>query len=185
MFNEYEWYIPDILKPIKDYQALGVAVDNATTELGVAEDLVYNNSFIISCDEDTLTRFEESVGIVYTTKPSNAIRRANLFILVGKTTPFTWRRFIGLITQVLTDEGDKFQAIKDFNNFRIVLKTRTIVTPFQIEFIRKFVSTVVPANMIIDYQTLYNKWYQVQKYTWDKASVYDWRAFSEDFAIIE
>ena len=184
MFNEYEWYIPDILKPIRDYKALGATVDKETGKLGDEQMLTYNNSFIMSCDDETLTRFEQNVGIVYSVVPSSAIRRANLFILVGKSTPFTWRRFIGLLNQVLNEERNDYKAEKDFNNFRIILSTRTSVTQFQREFVLKFVSNVVPANIIVDYETLFNKWKDVEKYTWNEASVFDWREFSEDYDVI-
>lgn len=183
MFNTYEWYIPDILKPIADYKALGSSVDVETTALRDAEMQIYDNSFLVSCDEETIARMERNVGLVYTGLPSLDERRANLFILIGKATPFTWRRFKDVLERVLSSERDEYSAIKDFENYHIVLKTRTTVTPATIDFIRKFVSVVVPANITVDYMTLYNSWSSVQKYKWGQAAMFDWCTFGENYRV--
>ena len=194
LFNEYDWYIPDMLKPIKDYKALGAAVDHETEAFGQEEMLVYNNSYLITADEDTLARMEASVGIVYTEPPSNEVRRANLFIMFGKTTPFTWRRFVGLLEKILVEDSDApgapvssdiYYAEKDFSNFRVILKTRSnIVSQFQKEFVKKFVESVIPANMLVDYEELRNTWNQVSKYKWEEAAQFTWTRFSEDHTVI-
>ena len=180
MFNTYEWYIPDILKPIADYKALGSSVDVETTALRDAEMQIYDNSFLVSCDEKTIARMERNVGLVYTGLPSLDERRANLFILIGKATPFTWRRFKAVLEQVLSSERDEYRAIKDFENYHIVLKTRTIVTPATVDFIRKFVSVVVPANITVDYMTLYNSWLDLEQYKWSALENDKWSTISEN-----
>ena len=184
MANVYEWYIPDILKPIEDYKALGASVDFEVKALETKQQLIYDNSFLISCDDETLTTIENNVGISYSKLPSNAVRRANLFILIGKSTPFTWRRFVNIINQILDESTNQYAIVTDFNNYTIELKTRTVVTSSQIDFIRKFVISTMPANIKVDYSTLYNTWAQVSKYKWSAAASYKWDFFSEDWTIV-
>ena len=105
--------LPDWFKPVLEYialmQAYGFSLDDINRNLKA----VYDNFFIQTCDEETISQWEHLFGIVNRYDATLDYRRAVLLQKFSQTAPYTLRHFTEKLTELF---GDDYTLTIDYEN---------------------------------------------------------------------
>ena len=96
--------LPQWFKPVLEYialmQAYGFSLDDINRNLRA----VYDNFFIQTCDEDTISQWEHLFGIANRYDATLDYRRAVLLQKFSQTAPYTLRHFTEKLTELFGDD---------------------------------------------------------------------------------
>lgn len=138
-------YFPQIYDNITEIQEI------ALTEQPIIDDIdyhiheIFKNSFIVTSDEEGISRYEDLLGITPEKFDTLETRRLSVLSSWSTSTLFTYRILLQRLSQICGD--NKFEVEKDFDNFRIIIKLYNIERTL-VEAVKQLGTKLIPANMI-------------------------------------
>ena len=146
--------VPDVLKNVREIKALINTQNDEMNLLSAALALYLNNTFVDSADEYGIDRWETILEILPKLTDTLDERRFRVLSRINEQLPFTLR---SLEQQLSTLCGPKGYTVELLNE-QYLLKIRVELTAkSKLEDVRALLNRIVPANMIIDLDLLYNQ----------------------------
>ena len=161
--------VPDVLKDVREIKALMHTETIEMNLLSAALALYLNNTFVDSADEYGIGRWESILHILPKLTDTLDERRFRVLSRINEQLPFTLR---SLEQQLSTLCGPEGYTVELFHE-QYLLKVRVELTAkSKLEDVRALLNRIVPANMVIDLDLLYNQHSDFDGLTLEELSVY-------------
>lgn len=173
--RKYIEYIPDHMKNISELIEIGKAVDRFTS--GASEEIenILEEAYVETAEEQGLERLENMLGIDGRGKSLES-RRKNILMLLMGDAPYT---FVSV--------NNKLDSVWGKNNVSIQYGSEPYVIDVNIglgaknykDVIKKYLDIVVPANVQINCNIIYNTHNGIGKYTHERLHSYSHKILKE------
>lgn len=140
-----EQYVPDYYDNIKDMRELMKTENPLFKDGRLALQRFINNQFIMHCDVQTLTKYEEMFGLLAREDESIEWRRERILIRINMRPPFSWWFLIHKLDD-LFGEG-KYSAHVDFAQQELFVESGAETSGLFKESVI-LINAIKPANMI-------------------------------------
>lgn len=138
--------LPDYFKPVLEFVEIQKAQARGLDKLELAVSKLYDNSYISTCDEQTIAYYEQKLGIVYGLADTLELRRWRVLQKFNLTVPFS----IGFLRNRLTElyGPDGFELTEDAKKLQLTIKI-TSDRYNAMDMLYDFLWTVIPAHIQI------------------------------------
>lgn len=143
---QYMDYLPEVLRPVREFRELGTVIDAVGGRLAVAVTQLAENQYITTADAQTITRLERIYGITPRTGQPLAERRAAVLTHNQAQELVTRRRLAELTTEITGAECAIDEFFAEYR-FTIRLLQDTFAT-INVDFLREQVDIIKPANLL-------------------------------------
>lgn len=178
---EIESYYPDILKEVREFQALAVAENPEMELIYTALEEVLDQQFISTAKNYGVARLEKIVGI--TSKATDTLEERKFKVLAkyNEDVPYTVPKLNELLTTLCGTDGYTLEI----NNGEFTLKVKVALTSKKNkDTVAELLERVTPMNMVLSVELMYNQWQTVTSLTWGSASGMTWDEIIEEAASV-
>lgn len=169
--------VPDVLKPVREIKALIETENVEFNQLSAAMATYLNNTFVETSDSYGISRWEAILGIVPKLTDTLDERKFRVLSRINEQLPFTVR---SLERQLENLCGPNSYTIEVIPN-QYILKVRVELTAkSKLEDVRNLLNRIVPANMVIDLDLLYNQHSMYDGYTHAELAAYTHQQLREE-----
>ena len=174
---EIESYYPDILKEVREFQALAVAENPEMEFIYTAIEDVMDEQFISTAKNYGVARLEKIVGITSKATDTLAERKFKVLAKYNEDVPYTVPKLNELLTTLCRTDGYTLEI----NNGAFNLKVKVALTSKKNkDAVSELLERVVPMNMVLSVELMYNQWQTVSGLTWGGASGMTWSEIREE-----
>ena len=167
--NDVLSYLPEVFGVIKEFKGFA---DGANPELEKAWKAVedaYNDLYLYTMGEDKIKRWERQLGIQPMGTDTIEDRRFRIINRLNAQLPYTDRMLEYHLNQMCGENG--YRKVLDADAFLLTVKI-ALTSKKQFNEIHEFIKEMLPANMILDYDLLYNQYLTLAGYTHAELSAY-------------
>lgn len=162
-------YLPSVVAEIKDYQELlkteQVEIENLWNTLEQA----LNNQFIESTDEKGISRYELMLDIKPKATDDLELRQFRVLSRYNEQLPYTYFKMVEQLQALCGENGVKVEL----TGLNLLVKVE-LTAKEKVSEVRELLYRMIPANVVVDVQLLYNQWQMVQGLTWGQVSNKTW-----------
>lgn len=174
---DIESYYPDILKEVREFQALAVAENPEMELIYTAVDEVMDEQFISTAKTYGVARLEKIVGITPKATDTLEERKFKLLAKYNEDKPYTVTKLNELLTTLCGTDG----YVLEINNGEFTLKVKVALTSKKNkDAVSQLVERIVPVNMVISVELMYNQWQTAAGLTWDDVRGMTWEELREE-----
>jgi hypothetical protein len=155
-------YLPEVIKSIKEFQAIATAENPELILLWETINNVINEQFINDASEYGVKRWEYILKIVPKGTDTLDFRKFRILIKLKKELPYTYRYLERYLINLCGANG--FSLELKNNDYALIVKINLIAKKFFDE-VGVFLDETVPANLIIDLKLIYNQHITLANYT--------------------
>lgn len=152
--RQYNEYLPDVLREILEFKELGKTTDERFAMLDQESKCVLNNSFISSLDDYGCCRWEKMLHLAKRDTDSIEDRRLRILTKFLNQLPYTEKRLREMLDSIcgVGEYTLEVDIELDCVRVRIALSRKN-----QIHEVNKMLEDVVPLNLWLDVDLLYNQ----------------------------
>lgn len=175
--RQYNEYLPDVLREILEFKELGKTTDERFALLDQESKCVLNNSFISSLDDYGCGRWEKMLHLVKRDTDSIEDRRQRILIKFLNQLPYTEKRLMEMLASITGKDGYSLNVDVDDEcvRVRIALDRKN-----QYNEVLKMLEDVVPLNLWLDVQLMYNQHDYVGLYAHKHLSKFTYQQIKEE-----
>ena len=151
--RKYKDYLPEELKKYKEFQAIGDTVDKQFDKLETDKRRVLLNGFIMSLDDYGCTRWEKMLHLVRRDSDSLEDRRKRILIKFLNQLPYTEKRLREMLDSICGEDGYHLEVNITEECVRVKIE---LGRKNQFREVQKMLEDIVPLNLWLDVQLLYN-----------------------------
>lgn len=170
-------YLPPIIADIREITAYAAA-QNPELELlwqGVRD--VFDDQFLYTMTENGIVRWENIIGIVPKGTDTLEDRRFRIISKLNASFSYTYRKMEEYLNGVLGADGYTMNYDKDI--WTLTIKV-ALTRKKQYDEVLDFIKNVIPMNILLDYDLLYNKHSTLGLYTHRMLSAYTHNSLRND-----
>ena len=130
------------------------------------------NNFIPTADEMGIEKYESIFGILKYADATLEERKFRILTYINGQLPYTYRALENNLTTLCGPDGFKLEL--DHDNYYISVKVE-LTAKNNVEAVRELLHRVLPANLVIDLQLIYNQYKTLAKHTHGSLSKYTHR----------
>jgi uncharacterized protein YmfQ (DUF2313 family) len=172
-------YLPTVLQEIKELKVLTTCEDFVLDELDISTEGLYKDQFI-KLTEKAIPRYEKMLGIISKGGESLEDRRFRILASYNKQPPYTKRVLENNLITFCKENG--YKLIIDKVNSVLTVKI-SITAKSMFETVRAYLDEVVPLNLMIEMELLYNQYKLLQSYTHAHLSQYTYFQLREEVIV--
>lgn len=151
-------YLPEFMREIKEMKVIMSVEDEFLAgegnNLNLAVKNVFKDQFINLATIDGVKRYEDMLGIVAKETEGLDVRRFRLFIRFNEKLPYTLPKLKEQLEALCGDDG--YSVAVDEVNFDLTVKI-ALKSKGMFDEVGKMLERMVPLNMIIDLDLMYNQ----------------------------
>lgn len=153
-------YLPKVVRTIKEFEVLGNAENPEINNLWLNNQLVLNNQFVATLDEDGCERWEKMLNI--SPKESSTLEDRRLAILarINASLPYTYRQLENFLRNICDDD---YTMTLDNANYTLTVLLN-LSRQNQFDEVSNLLIRVIPANLICNVSLKYNKYKSIKPY---------------------
>jgi hypothetical protein len=172
-----ESYFPDLLKEVKEFQKIAEAENPELTLLwGELGDLL-DNQFIDTATKTGVARREKMIRITPKATDTLEERKFRLLARYNENLPYTLRALQSQLTILCGENGYRLEI----NYGAFILKAKLELTNKKnVQAVGEMLERIVPANMLLSVELLYNQHLTLRKLTHGQMRGYIQRALREE-----
>lgn len=173
--------LPEFISEIKEMRVIMSVEDNFLTGKGDNLDLavksVFKDQFINTATEAGVKRYEDMLGIAARASEGLDVRKFRLFVRFNEKLPYTMPKLKEQLAALCGDDGYSvtLDAVKFNLIVRIALKSKGMA-----DEVGAILERMVPLNMNIDLDLMYNQHLTVGKFTHEFLSKYTQKGIREE-----
>ncbi|MGE4215249.1 MAG: putative phage tail protein [Anaerotignaceae bacterium] len=172
-----ESYYPDILKEVREFQALAAAENPEMQLVYTAIEDVMDEQFINTAKNYGVARLEKIVGITSKATDTLEERKFRVMAKYNEDVPYTVPKLNELLTTLCGTDGYTLEI----NNGAFTLKVKVALTSKKNKnAVSELLERVTPMNMVLSVELMYNQWQTVTGLTWGSASSMTWDEIREE-----
>lgn len=170
-------YLPPILLEIKELKAIAGVENPILESLWRMIDATLNNQFIITADEEGISRYEKMLGLQVSDSDTLETRIFRVLARYQEQAPYTYRT-LRLILDSLLGVGN-YTMERNVAEKWLTVKIELIVKR-QFEAVEETLERMVPQNMILTVELRFNQWGKIKQKTWGELLSKTWREVKEE-----
>ena len=165
---------------VAEYDEIKAALQSETAEFNRAieyADKTLDNEFVTTADEKGLTRYEEMLGILPNDSDTIEDRRFRVMTRFTECVPYTYRVLATMLEALCGKSGYELtvEPQKYFIEVKVALLVKT-----QFDSVSKLIARILPCNIRLNVDLLYNTWEILGKYKWSKPKTLTWHDVKEE-----
>jgi len=170
-------YLPGVIKDIKEIQAHATAEYPELSSLWVANENAYNDQFLYLMTENGIKRWEKMLKITPMGTDTIEDRRFRIINRLNAQLPYTYRMLEHHLVQMCGENG--YTMNYDAATWTLVIKI-ALTSKKQFDEILQLVNQMVPMNIILDYDLLYNSHSVLSAFTYGHLANYSYGALRNE-----
>lgn len=170
-------YLPKVISDTSEFQSISASENQQINNLWASHEDVFNNQFINSLDETGCLRWENILNITPMGTDSLEDRRFRIAAYINADIPYTYRQLENMIENLCGSNGYTMEL--NNNDYKLIVRIAISVSK-QFSEVEKLLKRVVPANILIDLELLYNQYKNYKSKTYGQLSAYKHKQLRED-----
>lgn len=163
-------YLPDILKNIEEFDQLMQSEQPEVEWLWSEADKYIDNSFVLTQDESTASRWERILHITSKDTDELDVRNFRILSVMQGKLPYTFRvLYKNLLAMVKNEKDFKLEIDNDKYSVKITVALSSSELKEEIE---KLADRIVPANMLLSVSLWYTTHRMLEKKTYGSLETY-------------
>lgn len=175
--RQYKDYLPPEIQKYLEFREIGNTVDSQFNGIFNSEKRLYDNSFISTLDDYGCTRWEKMLHLVKRDSDSIEDRRLRILTKFLNKLPYTEKRLHEMLESLCGKDG--FSMIVDIQEEAVFVKI-DLGRKNQFEAVKKMLEDVVPLNLWLRVELLYNTHRILMGYTHRELAKYSHRELREE-----
>ena len=159
-------YLPEFIQEIKEMKIIMSVEENFLTgfddNLNLAVKNVFKDQFINTATENGIKRYEDMLKIVSRESEGLDVRRFRLFVRFNEKLPYTVPKLKEQLASLCGEDG--YSIMLDVVNFNLVVKI-ALKSKGMVDEVRAMLERMVPLNMMLDLDLMYNQHMTAGKFT--------------------
>lgn len=164
-------YYPDVIKDFREFVALASAENPEMSDLWSEIENTMNNQFIQDSDGTGIKKFEKLVDITPYATDTLEERKFRVMAKWNANIPYTERRFIEMLDNLCGEGGYTININRPDHS--AIIKV-ALVSKKNVSAVEDLAERIVPAEMTLSVDLLYNTWGQVKSLTWGALKSLTW-----------
>lgn len=170
-------YLPPFLAEYREYQQI-MAIEQMEFDKILARiELLLENQFIATCDEEAVVRYERMYGIIPIAGSNLEERKFNLLAKLNSELPYTYKKLEEMLKNLCGENG--FILNVDANQYLVQVKVE-IEAKNNVTAVERMLQNTLPANMLYKVSLLYNQYSALAEYTHAQLSAYTHKELREE-----
>lgn len=169
-------YYPDVIKDFREFIILASAENPELYELWSSIESTMKNQFIQDSDINGVKHFEKLVGITPFATDTLEERKFRVMAKWNADIPYTERRFIEMLDNLCGADGYTLSINRPNKS---VLVRVALVSKKNFSAVQELSEHIVPAEMLLTVELMYNTWTQAKSYTWQELMTLTWQKVRE------
>lgn len=180
-------YLPEWLREFQEIKEITKQQQIQAQQLWtVLEDVIWKNNFIESLDENGCSRWERMLGIQNKDTYTVEERRLKILGMLAEQRPFTMRmleRTLAVLCGENTDENNpNYKVDLDAGNYKLTVRI-AMSSENVFSDVKKLLDRIVPCNLVVDVELLYNQHKELAQYTHEQLSEYTHEELKKNYAL--
>ena len=147
-------YFPDVMKPIRQFQAIGTVENLEFHQLAQGLEDIQNSAFIEESPESGVKRWEEMLELTPKDTDDLGVRKFRILARMNERIPYTMTT---LRQQLALLCGENGYTVELHNKEYTVVIRLALTAKKKQEEVMEYLQRVKPANILIDLSLLYNQ----------------------------
>lgn len=179
-------YLPEWLREFQEIKEItGQQQIQAQQLLTVLEDVIWKNNFIESLDENGCSRWERMLGIQNKDTYTVEERRLKILGMFAEQRPFTVKtleRTLAVLCGENTNEKNlNYKVDLDTDNYKLLVRL-AVTSKNVFNDVIKLLDRIVPCNLVVEVELLYNQHIELAQYTHEQLSKYTHEDLKKEYA---
>lgn len=170
-------YVTEYLKKFKEIQEIMRTETVELEKLEYQQENLVNESFILTCNEDGLARYEKLLKITPLANDTVETRRFRVLSKWNTTIPYN---FAYLEKQLATLCGENgYQIETDFVGRELIVKVE-LISKNMVDSVRSMLEDILPCNLIRNVKLIYNTHERLGNFTHEQLAKYTYQQLREE-----
>lgn len=153
-------YLPKVVRTIKEFEVLGDAENPEINNLWLDNQIVLNNQFINTLDEQGCARWEKMLDITPKGTATIEDRRLAILARINASLPYTYRQLENFLRNICADD---YTMTLDNENYTLTVLL-SLSRQNQFDEVSNLLARVIPANLICNVSLKYNQYKIIKPY---------------------
>lgn len=153
-------YLPKVVRTIKEFEVLGDAENPEINNLWLDNQIVLNNQFINTLDEQGCARWEKMLDITPKGTATVEDRRLAILARINASLPYTYRQLENFLRNICADD---YTMTLDNENYTLTVLL-SLSRQNQFDEVSNLLARVIPANLICNVSLKYNQYKIIKPY---------------------
>ena len=153
-------YLPKVVRTIKEFEVLGDAENPEINNLWLDNQIVLNNQFINTLDEQGCARWEKMLDITPKGTATIEDRRLAILARINASLPYTYRQLENFLRNICADD---YTMTLDNENYTLTVLL-SLSRQNQFDEVSNLLAKVIPANLICNVSLKYNQYKIIKPY---------------------
>ena len=162
-------YLPEVFKSIREMTAHAEAVNPEITALWEEIEKAYNDQYLYTMTENGVKRWEKMLKIEPMGTDTLEDRRFRIINRLNAQLPYTYRMLEHHMNQMCGEGGYTMKYTPE--DWKLTVKV-ALTQKKQFAEILDLINTMIPANIVLDYDLLYNSYELLAGYTHEQLAAY-------------
>lgn len=161
-------YLPKVVRTIKEFEVLGDAENPEINNLWLDNQIVLNNQFINTLDEQGCTRWEKMLDITPKGTATVEDRRLAILARINAALPYTYRQLENFLRNICNND---YTLTLDNANYKLTVLLN-LSKRNQFDEVSNLLARVIPANIVFEVGLKYNQYKTIRPYKYELLSDY-------------
>lgn len=161
-------YLPKVVRTIKEFEVLGDAENPEINNLWLDNQIVLNNQFINTLDEQGCARWEKMLDITPKGTATVEDRRLAILARINASLPYTYRQLENFLRNICNND---YTLALDNANYKLTVLLN-LSRRNQFDEVSNLLSRVIPANIVFEVGLKYNQYKTIKPYKYELLSDY-------------
>lgn len=170
-------YLPDVFRDIREMKAHAVAQQPELEKEWAALEELYNDQFLYLMGESGVAQWEKMLKITPMETDTLEDRRFRVINRFNAQLPYTYNMLEYHLTQMCGPGGYTISYNADI--WTLIVKI-ALTSKKQFDEILKLIEQMIPANLILDYDLLYNTYGNLSRFTHAQLAAYTYGALRDE-----
>lgn len=170
-------YLPEVFRDIREMKAHAVAQRPELEREWAAVEELYNDQFLYLMGESGVAQWEKMLNISHKETDTLEDRRFRIINRFNAQLPYTYKMLEYHLTQMCGADG--YSMSYNASAWTLIIKI-ALTSKEQFDEVLKLVEQMIPANLILDYDLMYNKYEMLSKYTYAQLAAYTYGALRNE-----
>lgn len=160
-------YLPSVLKELEEFKQIMTVEQKQVDELWNIIYTILDEAFVDTAESIGLKRWETILNITPLDTDSVEVRRMRIHGRMLEDAPYTWNSFKQMLSGLCGE--DRYTLELKSKEYTLVIKVALASKKLKDEVV-KMAERVVPANLILDIDLMYNTYEMLKQITWEQAT---------------
>ena len=170
-------YLPPFLAEYREYQQIMAIEQTEFDKILARIELLLENQFIATCDEEAVVRYERMYGIIPIAGSNLEERKFNLLAKLNSELPYTYKKLEEMLKNLCGENG--FILNVDANQYLVQVKVE-LEAKNNVTAVERMLQNTLPANMLYKVSLLHNQYSALAEYTHAQLSAYTHKELREE-----